>query len=148
MNATYFPADPISALAYVWLLSWATSVAKPADQTAAAIAHAPASAATVSRIKGGPVPGDMTAYRRIASDAATLLNRGDLPGARTRIRDLELAWSADKFGLKITPNDWRVLDRAIDHALKALQSQPPLQADCQAAMADLLKAFDTLRVRS
>jgi hypothetical protein len=37
-----------------------------------------------------------------------------------------------------------MLDKAIDKTLAALRADTPGQADCKAAMAALLKAFDTL----
>jgi len=40
---------------------------------------------------------------------------------------------------------WHVLDKAIDKALAALRANSPNQADRKAAMANLLKTFDTLR---
>ncbi|WP_434633547.1 hypothetical protein [Chromobacterium sp. CV08] len=35
-----------------------------------------------------------------------------------------------------------MLDKAMDRALAALRADPPDQADCKAALADLLLAFD------
>lgn len=75
-----------------------------------------------------------------------IVDKGNLPAAKARIKDLELAWDSAEAGLKPrAADDWHVLDKAIDKALAALRTDAPNQADCKAALAVLLKTFSTLQ---
>lgn len=90
--------------------------------------------------------GDLTPFRAIADDVASIVEKGDLPAAKTRIKDLEVAWDDAEAGLKPrAASDWHLLDRAIDDALAALRVGAPNQTDCKTALVNLLKTFDKLQ---
>jgi preprotein translocase SecF subunit len=83
--------------------------------------------------------GDLSAYALIASDSLKLVQNNDLPGAKTRMRDLEKAWDDAEEQLQPrNPGDWKAVDKAIDRALSQVRSGQPIAADCAAALDGLL----------
>ena len=144
---------------YAWAAAGAAAVigaaalltSPPATPTATAApqsVQAPGSASTGS---AAPAPdttsplGDLTSFSVIVDDVTAKVTAGDQAGARTRIKDLEVAWDDAEAAIKpASPGDWHTMDSAIDDALTAVRATPPSKVDSAAAMSHLQQVIVTL----
>lgn len=146
MKTFHFAGRCALAISAVALAALSTGCSKPTPVSSGPNSSPQTLAGSVTPMKTVSKLGDLSAFRSIAEDVANLVDKGDLPQAKTRIKDLETQWDASEAGLKPrAAEDWHVLDRSLNSALSALRADSPQPVECKNAAAGLLHAFDALQ---
>jgi hypothetical protein len=137
---------PAIAMAAIALMALSAGCSKPAEINKTATGAPQTQTGSAVPVTAVSKLGDLGAFQRIAADAATLVDKGDLAGGKARLKDLETAWDGAEAGIKPrAAEDWHRLDRGLNNALSALRADRPTQADCKSAMTELLHTFDALQ---
>lgn len=85
---------------------------------------------------GAVAPDDnMTPYRKLAADTLTAFKAHDMPTAKKKARELEVAWDKGEKALqKKSPDVWGQIDKAMDALVKpVMHDKSPDPAKVQAA---------------
>jgi hypothetical protein len=80
------------------------------------------------------VDDNMTPYRTLAADTLKAFKAHDMPTAKKKARELEVAWDTREKALqKKSPDLWGQIDKAMDVFIKPLQGKSPDPAKVQTA---------------
>ena len=105
----------------------------------------PAGPAGTNSPAGAPVSslGDLSSFTKITQDTLDLVNKNDMPGAKTRVADLEYEWDNAEARLKPkSPAKWTEVDGAIDKVLRSVRSVNPDAQNSKAALETLLSLLN------
>lgn len=70
--------------------------------------------------------GDLSAFAAIVTVVQGIAAKGDLAGAKARIKDFEISWDQAEAGLKpMDPSHWGMIDDAADAAFTAIRAATP-----------------------
>jgi hypothetical protein len=83
---------------------------------------------------GAAADDNMIPYRKLAADTLEAFKLHDMPTARKKARELEVAWdSREKALQKKSPDLWGQIDKAMDAFIKPLKDKSPDPAKVQTA---------------
>jgi len=83
--------------------------------------------------------GDLSSFREIEEDTLSLVNSGDLSGAKSRVDDLEYTWDNAEAKLKpMNQEKWTEIDDSIDKVLRELRAVHQDPEACKASLESSL----------
>ena len=120
------------------LLLSAALIAAPVALFAAGYTVLAPTASVASAPAQGASLGDMTPFETIITDVQGLASKGDMAGAKARIKDFETAWDEAAPTLRPTNKSaWGNVDHAADTALSAVRAGTPDPAEVKASLEQL-----------
>ena len=88
--------------------------------------------------------GDLSALSSIVTDVQAIAAKGDLAGAKARIKDFEISWDGAEAGLKpLDGAHWHLIDAAADNAFTELRASKPDAAAVGRSLTALLAALES-----
>ena len=112
----------LATLTECWTIALSAQEPKPAVGQSRSAADAPAA------------DDNMTPYRKLATDTLQAFKAQDLPTAKKKARELEVAWDTREKALqKRSPDLWGQIDKAMDAFIKPVQGKSPDPAKVQTA---------------
>ena len=113
----------LATLTECWTIALSAQEPKPAVGQSRSAADAPAA------------DDNMTPYRKLATDTLQAFKAQDLPTAKKKARELEVAWDTREKALqKKSPDLWGQIDKAMDGFIKPImQDKSPDPAKMQTA---------------
>ncbi|WP_261808215.1 hypothetical protein [Paenibacillus sp. N3.4] len=86
---------------------------------------------------------DITNFRKITEDTQSLVQAGNLSGAKSRVSDLETAWDTAEARLKpINKTKWTEIDNSVDKVLRQLRAAHQDAEACKTALESLLTVLN------
>lgn len=87
--------------------------------------------------------GDLSTFRKITEDTRSLVVANDMPGAVTRVADLEHEWDVSQARLKpMNQAKWTEVDNAIDKVLREIRAVRPNPETAKSALDALLSVLN------
>ena len=109
-------------IAMLVTLTVSATIAPSAQEPKPAVAQTPAA------------DDNMTPYRNLAADTLKAFQAHDMPTAKKKARELEVAWDTREKALeKKSPDLWGQIDKAMDDFIKPVQGKSPDPAKVQTA---------------
>ncbi|NOV02273.1 hypothetical protein GC097_19890 [Paenibacillus sp. LMG 31457] len=98
---------------------------------------------SVPAVQASPL-GDLSSFKKIAEDTLSLVNAGDMSGAKTRVDDLEHSWDNAESKLKpMNKTKWTEVDNAIDKVLRQVRAVHQDAEACKTSLESLIAVTST-----
>ena len=115
-------------IAMLVTLALSGTIASSAQEPTPAVGQSPPAAGAVA------ADDNMTPYRKLAADTLTAFKAHDMPTAKKKARELEVAWDSREKALeKRSPALWKQIDDAMDGFIKPMKDKSPDPAKVQSA---------------